>query len=67
MVVDRFGGNIQPEGGSMDERIRIQRATGDEHIRAENAHNWPVVYGTFVQDENSAFTTSFPCIATLPA
>jgi predicted ester cyclase len=39
----------------MDELIRIQRATVDEHIRAENAHNWPAVYGTFVQDEDSFY------------
>jgi hypothetical protein len=44
----------------MDELIRIQRTTVDEHIRAENAHNWPAVYDTFVQDENSAFYDVVP-------
>ena len=39
----------------MEELIRIQRATVDEHIREENVHNWPAVYGTFVQDEGFAF------------
>ena len=39
----------------MEELIRIQRATVDEHIREENAHNWPAIYGTFVQDEGFAF------------
>ena len=44
----------------MDELIRIQRDTVDEHVRAENAHNWPAVYGTFVQDEDSAFFDVVP-------
>ena len=44
----------------MDELIRIQRDTVDEHVRAENAHNWPAVYGTFVQDEDSAFYDVVP-------
>jgi hypothetical protein len=39
----------------MDETIRRQRATVDEHIRQENAHNWPAVYDTFVQDENAFY------------
>ena len=43
----------------MEDLIRIQRATVDEHIREENAHNWPAVYGTFVQDEGSAFYDVF--------
>jgi hypothetical protein len=44
----------------MEDIIRIQRATVDEHIREENAHNWPAVYGTFVQDEESAFYDVVP-------
>jgi predicted ester cyclase len=44
----------------MDELVRIQRAKVDEHIRAENAHNWPVVFATFVQDEGSAFYDVVP-------
>ena len=44
----------------MEEIIRIQRATVDEHIRQENAHNWPAVYDTFVQDEESAFYDVVP-------
>jgi predicted ester cyclase len=44
----------------MDDLIRIQRATIDEHIREENAHNWPAVYGTFVQDEKLAFYDVIP-------
>ena len=39
----------------MNELIRIQRATVDEHIAAENAHNWPAVYDTFVQDEGAFY------------
>jgi predicted ester cyclase len=31
----------------MQEIIRLQRATVDEHIGQENAHNWPAVYDTF--------------------
>lgn len=46
----------------MDELIRIQRATVDEHIRAENAHYWPLVYGTYVREENSAFYDVVSCI-----
>ena len=44
----------------MEDIIRVQRATKDEHIREENAHNWPGVYGTFVQDEHSAFYDVVP-------
>jgi predicted ester cyclase len=44
----------------MEELIRIQRAIVDEHIRQENAHNWPAVYSTFVQDEGSAFYDVVP-------
>ena len=31
----------------MDDTIRRQRATVDEHIGQENAHNWSAVYDTF--------------------
>jgi hypothetical protein len=44
----------------MEDIIRLQRATVAEHIREENAHNWPAVYGTFVQDEGSAFYDVVP-------
>lgn len=39
----------------MQDIIRIQRATIDEHIKQENAHNWPAVYNTFVQDETAFY------------
>lgn len=35
----------------MDEIIRLQRATVDEHIRQEDAHQWPAVYDTFIQTD----------------
>ena len=39
----------------MDEIIRAQRATVDEHIRRENGKNWPGVYDTFIQDESAFY------------
>jgi predicted ester cyclase len=39
----------------MDEIVQIQRATVAEHIREENAHNWPAVYSTFVQDDTAFY------------
>lgn len=39
----------------MEDIIRLQRATVDDHIRAENAHNWPAVHNTFVQDESAFY------------
>jgi predicted ester cyclase len=39
----------------MEEIIRIQRGTVDEHIRQENAHNWPAVHDTFIQDDTSFY------------
>jgi len=39
----------------MDEIVRIQRATVAEHIREENAHNWPAVHNTFVQDDTAFY------------
>jgi hypothetical protein len=39
----------------MEDLIRIQRATLDEHIWEENAHNRQAVYAAFVQDEDLAF------------
>ncbi len=53
-VVIRSSGDFSLEV-VMDELIRIQRSTVDEHIRAENAHNWPVVFGTFVQDDSAFY------------
>ena len=39
----------------MLEIIQLQRATIDEHIRAENAKDWEAVYDTFVQDEDAYY------------
>ena len=39
----------------MEEIIRLQRATVDEHIRQENAHNWSSVYDTFVQNDGAFY------------
>ena len=49
----------------MEQIIQIQRATIDEHIREENAHNWPAVHQTFVQDE-TAFYDVVPLHAHFP-
>ena len=35
--------------------LELQRATVAEHIRQENEHNWPGVYDTFVQDDQSFY------------
>ena len=35
----------------MQDIIQLQRATVEEHIRAENAKDWEGVYNTFVQSE----------------
>jgi predicted ester cyclase len=43
----------------MDDTIRIQRETVEEHIRHENAKNWGGVYDTFVKDA-SAFIDVVP-------
>jgi predicted ester cyclase len=37
----------------MKEIIQLQRATVNEHISQENAHNWPAVYDTFAPDEST--------------
>ncbi|QIZ36853.1 ester cyclase [Saccharopolyspora sp. ASAGF58] len=37
------------------QRIELQRRTIAEHIDAENSHDWPRVYGTFVQDEHAFY------------
>ena len=52
----------------MDDLIKLQRATIDEHVRAENAKEWDAVYDTFVQNENAHFDfaplgTRFPGIS----
>jgi len=44
----------------MEDLISVQRTTVEEHIREENAHNWPAVYSTFVQNEESAFYDVIP-------
>ncbi len=59
---------FQKGGGTMDlspeERINLQRKTVAEHIRAENAKEWPAVHGTFVKSEDThwdavALSTTF--------
>jgi predicted ester cyclase len=52
----------------VEDIIRIQRETVDEHIRHENAKNWSGVYDTFVHDETAfydvvPFNTRFPGFA----
>jgi steroid delta-isomerase-like uncharacterized protein len=37
------------------ERIALQRACVQEHMRAENAHDWEAVYDTFVQNEHTSY------------
>ena len=49
----------------MEDIIRIQRETVDEHIRHENAKNWSGVYDTFVHDE-TAFYDVVPFNARFP-
>ena len=39
----------------MDNTIRIQRETVDEHIRHENSKNWSGVLDTFVHDESAFY------------
>lgn len=39
----------------MQDLIKLQRATIDEHIRTENAKDWEGVYNTFVQSEESYY------------
>jgi predicted ester cyclase len=39
----------------MEDTIRAQRATVDEHIRRENGKSWSGVYDTFVQDESAFY------------
>lgn len=47
------------------DRISLQRACVAEHMSAENAHDWPAVYRTFVQDDRANYdvvplSTQFP-------
>jgi predicted ester cyclase len=51
---------------AMEDLIKLQRETIDQHIRAENAHDWQTVYGTFVQDESVAFYDVIPLHAHFP-
>lgn len=37
------------------EKIALQRATIDEHMAAENAHDWDAVYDTFIRDDRSSY------------
>lgn len=39
----------------MQDLIKLQRTTIDEHIRAESAKDWEAVYSTFIQDEEPYF------------
>ena len=43
----------------MEEIIRLQRATVEEHISQENAHNWPAVYDTFASNESAIDAVPF--------
>lgn len=40
---------------SEQERIALQRACIVEHMRGENAHDWPAVYETFIRDERASY------------
>ena len=40
---------------SMPDLIETQRATVAEHIRAENAKEWPAVYDTFIDGDGSYY------------
>jgi len=39
----------------MDGTIERQRRIVAEHIRGENEHDWPAVFGTFVQDDRAHY------------
>jgi predicted ester cyclase len=39
----------------MDDVIRMQRETVEEHVRHENAKNWTGVYDTFVHDDTAFY------------
>lgn len=39
----------------MKDIIQLQRATVAEHIRAENAKEWPAVYETFIQNDTAYY------------
>ena len=39
----------------MQDIIKLQRATFDEHMRAENAKDWEAVYNTFIQSEETYY------------
>lgn len=47
--------NTPTHGLSDAELIKIQRATVDEHVAAENAGDWETVYSTFTGDERSYY------------
>lgn len=38
-----------------EQRIKLQRECIIEHMRAENAHEWPAVYDTFIKDERAYY------------
>lgn len=40
---------------TLQDRIALQRATIDEHIRSENAKEWEHVYDTFLRDERAYY------------
>lgn len=39
----------------MNDTIQVQRETIIEHMRAENAHEWPAVYDTFINDSTAFY------------
>jgi len=44
----------------MQDLIRLQRATIDEHVRTENSKDWEGVYNTFLQSEEAAYYDVVP-------
>jgi len=46
---------VAEQGVHMDSRIESQREIVAEHIRRENAHDWPGVHDTFVQDDRAYY------------
>jgi predicted ester cyclase len=53
------GCSIERKVKLMEEIIRLQRATVDEHIRQKNAHNRPAVYDTFAPHECAIAVVAF--------
>jgi phosphotransferase system HPr-like phosphotransfer protein len=53
---------MQPAAGlqTPDALIELQRRTIAEHVREEQAKNWPAVYGTFTPHERDAYYDVVP-------